>query len=233
MKTKEERAAKRAAQAEKDRLMDDKLERDFHDPEKRARRKRNVRIGWCITLAIVLLASLINWGVVTGWGNVSIDRIKVLGDDGAEYSALVYRPDNATDKTPAPAILMYHGNAGNARNHESWAVEFARRGFVVVAIDQFGAGDSQGYFDGGQSGALSMRSLVDEAETFFEYTVDLPFVDPDNIITSGHSMGCTSAAGVGALNNVKGILLASPVIMLQDGTEYATHGTATRATWQR
>lgn len=221
MASKEERAAKRAAQAEKDRLMDEKLRKDFYDPEKKRRRKRNVRIGWCITLVIVLLASLINWGVVTGWGNVAINRIDIVGDDGAEYSALVYRPDNATDKAPAPAILMYHGNAGNARNHESWAVEFARRGFVVVAIDQFGAGNSQGYFDGGQTGALTMRSLVDEAETFFEYTADLPFVDSDNILASGHSMGCTSAAGVGALNDVKGILLASPVIMLEEGTEYA------------
>ena len=39
MATKEERAAKRAVQAERDRLMDEKLARDFHDPEKRKRRR--------------------------------------------------------------------------------------------------------------------------------------------------------------------------------------------------
>ena len=139
---------KAIAQAERDRAMDEKLNSEFSDPQKRARRKRNVRRGWCITLIILLLSSLINWGVVTGMGNVTIDRIKLSGNDGAEFSGLVYRPQNATDETPAPTILMYHGNAGNARNHESWAMEFARRGFVVISPDQFGSGDSQGYFDG-------------------------------------------------------------------------------------
>lgn len=221
MATKEERAAKRAAQAEKDRLMDEKLRADFYDPEKQKRRKRNVRRGWCITLIIVLLASIVNWGVVTGWGNVTIDRIKLSGNDGAEFSGLVYRPANATDQDQAPAILMFHGNAGNARNHESWAMEFARRGFVVVAPDLFGAGDSQGYFDGSQSGALTPRSLIDEAEMFYEYTMTLPYVDTDNILSSGHSMGSTPAAAVGAMHDAKGILLASPVIMIPEDTEYA------------
>ena len=212
---------KALVQVERDRAMDEKLSEEFGNQEKRARRKKNVRRGWCITLVILLLSSLINWGIVTGMGNVSIDRIKLSGNDGAEFSGLVYRPQNATDATPAPAVLMYHGNAGNARNHESWAMEFARRGFVVISIDQFGAGNSQGYFDGSKEGPLTMRSLVDEAEQFYEYALTVPYIDKDNIIASGHSMGCASAAGVGALNNAKAILLASPVIMLEKGTAYS------------
>lgn len=219
MSTKEEKTAKRQARIKRDRAMDEKLEREFFDPEKRRRHKRNVRIGWCVTLAILLVATLVNWGVITGWGKINIDRITIDGNDGAKFSALVYRPDNATDKTPAPAIMMYHGNAGNARNHESWAMEFARRGFVVVSIDQFGSGDSQGYFDGSETGALTSRSLIDEANLFYEYADSLPFVDSNNIIASGHSMGCASAAGVGALHNAKGILLASPVIFLDKGSD--------------
>lgn len=148
--SKETSSTRRAAQAERDRLMDEKQTKDFYDPEKRKRRRRNVRIGWCITLAVVLVASIINWGVITGWGNVAIDRITLSGNDGAKFSGLVYRPANATDDDPAPAVIMFHGNAGNARNHESWAMEFARRGFVVIVPDLYGSGDSQGYFDGTQ-----------------------------------------------------------------------------------
>ena len=230
MSTKEEKTARRQARIERDRAMDEKLEREFFDPEKRRRHKRNVRIGWCVTLAILLVATLVNWGVITGWGKINIDRITIDGNDGAKFSALVYRPDNATDKTPAPAIMMYHGNAGNARNHESWAMEFARRGFVVVSIDQYGSGDSQGYFDGGSGvgpnskGATGLRSLIDEGELFYEYTTALPFVDSSNILTSGHSMGSTTAAAVGSTHNAKGILLASPVIIGLGGdsdNEYA------------
>lgn len=219
MKTREEKESRRQARIKRDRAMDEKLEREFFDPEKRKRHRRNVRIGWCVTLVVLLVATLVNWGVVTGWGKTHVDRITIDGNDGAKFSALVYRPDNATDKTPAPAIMMYHGNAGNARNHESWAMEFARRGFVVVSIDQFGSGDSQGYFDGSETGPLTSRSLIDEANLFYEYADSLPFVDSSNIITSGHSMGCASAAGVGALHNTKGILLASPVIFLDKGSD--------------
>ena len=219
MATKEERAAKRAAQAEKDRLMDEKLRADFNDPEKQKRRKRNVRRGWCITLIIVLLASIVNWGVVTGWGNVTIDRLKLVGNDGAEFSGLIYRPANATDEDPAPAIIMFHGNAGNARNHESWAMEFARRGFVVIAPDQYGSGDSQGYFDASPAGVLTPRSHLEEANLFYDYLEELSFVDSDNILSSGHSMGCTAAERLGALHDAKGILLASPATGPEGDTE--------------
>lgn len=204
----------------KDRQMDETLWERYHSTEGKAARKKNVRRGFCITLVLLILASLINWGVVTGWGNVRIDRLKLIGDDGAEYSALIYVPENATDATPAPGLLCFHGNAGNARNHESWAVEFARRGFVVLSVDQFGAGNSQGYFDGSQAGALTMQAQVNLAEMFYKYMLELSIVDSENIISSGHSMGNSAAAALGAKYNAKVILSASPVILLEDTEEY-------------
>ncbi len=208
---------------EKDKQMDEQLKKNYTTPEGKAKHRRNVRIGFCITLVILLLASFINWGIVTSWGDVRVDRIKVIGTDGAEYSALVYVPKNATNKTPAPAILCFHGNAGNARNHESWSVEFSRRGFVVLAVDQFGAGNSQGHFDGGQSGALSEESLTAVGKMFTEYVLSMPIVDKENIIFSGHSMGTTTAVAMGSthLDNCAVILGASPVIILDKEGEYA------------
>lgn len=217
-------ASKAMARAEKDRAMDEKLNREYHDPEKQRKRKRNVRIGFCVTLAILLIASLINWGVVTGWGQINIQRINVSGNDGAQFSGLVYRPDSATDKTPAPAVLMLHGNSGNARNHESWAVEFARRGFVVVVPDLYGSGDSQGYFDGGPNpfppgspvqqsddynGILSTRSLLEQSSQFYEYMANLPYVNADETIVTGHSMGGGAALVLGVLEGAKGVMSAS------------------------
>lgn len=202
---------------EKDEQMDRKLWEKFHSPEGKAKRRKNIRIGMCVTLVILLLASLLNWGVITGWGNVRIDRLKLLGTDGAEYSALVYVPKNATNDTPAPAILMFHGNAGNARNHESWAVEFSRRGFVVLSVDQFGAGNSQGHF----SNALSEESLTSVAELYTQYLLTMPIVDKENILTSGHSMGTTAAVAMGAKYGAKLIISASPVIILDEEGDYA------------
>lgn len=201
---------------ENDQKMDQYLRDRYYSPKGKQSRRHNVRIGFCITLAIMLLASLINYGVVTGWGNVRIDRLKIVGSDGAELSALLYVPKNASDETPAPAILMFHGNAGNARNHESWAVEMSRRGFVVLSVDQFGSGDSQGYFDGGEAGALSGEALLQEAETFYKYLLDMSIVDPNNVISSGHSMGNSASTMLGAKYNAKLVFAASPVILAMD-----------------
>lgn len=208
-------AEKKTVRVAKDAEMDKRLYQEFYDQAKRKRHKRNVRIGFVVTLVIVLVASLLNWGVVTGWGNTRIQRINFSGNDGAKFSGLVYRPSNATDKTPSPAILMLHGNAGNARNQEAWAVEFSRRGFTVVVPDLYGSGDSQGYFDGtpverkSQAGASSERALIDEAQQFYEYMENLPYVDKNNIIVSGHSQGGSAACVIGAENNAKGILAVS------------------------
>lgn len=172
-----------------------------------------------ITLCLLILTSVINWGVVTGWGNVKITRLTLVGGEEKQYSALLYVPRNATKKTPAPAILMFHGNSGNARNHESWAVEFSRRGFVVLSTDALGSGDS------GADGAADSTALVTPQDMYFSYLAEQPFVDKDNILTSGHSMGNASAAMVGAKHNVKGIILASndmdPAVLLDFTGRYA------------
>lgn len=186
---------------EKDRKMDEQILRDFNDQDKAARRKKNVRRAFCISLALLILASLLNWGVISSWGKVDIERVYGSGANGAEWSALVYRPKTAVDANPAPAIIMYHGSAGNARNHESWAVEFSRRGYVVVSVDLDGSGD-----------ALFTKTVQNQqADYWFNYMTNLSFVDKDHILTSGHSAGCTPAADLGAKYDVDGIIIAGGV----------------------
>lgn len=211
----EEKAAKRRLRDERDREMDARLVREFNDPEKRRARRKHVRAGFCITLAILLIASVLNWGVITGWGNVDIDRVTINGDDGAEFSALVYRPSNATDDAPAPAAVIFHGWSGNARCDESWAMELARRGFVVVSPDLNASGDSEGYYDGtpnsnpGKLGVHAAKGVLDAADAYYRYALNLPFVDTANMITVGHSSGCIPAFLIGARYDSAGIIAFS------------------------
>jgi len=100
-------------------------------------------VALLISLAVLVVVSLLNWGVVTSWGKVRITNITMAGDDGKEYTALLYTPKTATNANPAPAYLCLHGYSGNARNHESWAMEYAKRGFVVLSVDNYGSGDSE------------------------------------------------------------------------------------------
>lgn len=133
-----------------------------------------------ISLAVMLLLSLVNWGLVTGWGSTRVTRINLVGDNGMQYSALMYVPKAATNENPLPGIMMYHGNSGNARNHESWALEFARRGFVCLSVDNNGAGNGE---YSSKIGNLASPDL------FTNYFVELPFVDSEQLVFSGHSMG--------------------------------------------
>lgn len=163
-------------------------------------KKKTATRAFLICLAILLLCSVFNWGIVTGWGNVRITRLTLVGDEGLRYSALMYVPKNATKETPAPAIVMIHGNSGNARNHESWAVEFTRRGYVVISVDNLGSGDSE------YSISVGNRAVP---LAFGDYLYNLPFVDKDRVITSGHSAGAANAAAIANKHPVAAVFLCN------------------------
>jgi pimeloyl-ACP methyl ester carboxylesterase len=201
---------------EKDRQMDEKIHNDFYSPEGKARRKKGIRRFFAITLLLTVFMSLVNWGVITGWGSVKIQRLTISGSDGIQLSALIYIPQNASNETPAPLLICHHGNAGNARNHESWSLEFARRGFVVLSVDQFGAGNSQNY----TADTLGLDSMTSVGDMFYQYVLSMPIVDHNNIIAADHSMGCSAAAAIGAMHNAKAIISASPVILLGEDNKY-------------
>lgn len=153
-------------------------------------KKSNVRVrAFLISLVALILCSLVNWGIVTGLGNVRVTRLTLIGDDGLSYSALMYVPKSATNDTPAPGIMMYHGGSGNARNHEAWSLEFSRRGFVVISIDNLGAGN----------GEYSGRGNLETCELFTNYMYDLPIVDKERIVVSGHSVGGSMSQSMGLM----------------------------------
>ena len=52
-----------------------------------------------ISLAVLLLLSLVNWGLVTGWGDTRVTRINLVGDNGMQYSALMYVPRQLRQRT--------------------------------------------------------------------------------------------------------------------------------------
>ena len=94
-------------------------------------------------------------------------------------SALLYVPPNASRQHPAPGVLAVHGYINSRETQDGFAIEFARRGYVVLAIDQTGHGFSGGaatsHGFGGPDGLAYLRGL--------------DFVDPGNIGLEGHSMG--------------------------------------------
>ena len=148
-------------------------------PKTKSRKALN---AFLIALAVTIVLSIINWGIITGWGGVRISRLTLIGNDGNRYSALMYVPKSATDTNPAPAAIFTHGGAGSGRNHESWCVEFARRGVICISVDNLGSGDSE------WNAATPMGNNA-VTDLFADYLVNLPMVDRSRLITGGHSLG--------------------------------------------
>ena len=134
---------------------------------------------WLIVAALLILGGLGLAAWTQARDGVSIRDVRFRAPDGTILSALVYRPSNATPATPAPGILAVHGYINTRETQSAFAIEFARRGYVVVALDQRGHGYSDGAATangfGGPEGLAYLRAL--------------PFVDRDNIGLEGHSMG--------------------------------------------
>lgn len=131
--------------------------------------------GWIAVLGGGLLAHFIQ----TVGGSVRVQDVRFTGADGSTMSALLYVPDGVNQMRPAPGILAVHGYINSRETQSGFAIEFARRGYVVLAIDQTGHGYSTARaFANGYGGPDGLR-----------YLRSLPFVDGNNIGLEGHSMG--------------------------------------------
>ncbi len=130
--------------------------------------------GLVIVLAGGFLAQLIRTTDGT-----TVRDIRFTGTKGTVMSALLYVPKNATATTPAPGILAVHGYINSRETQDGFAIEFARRGYVVLSLDQTGHGYSGGAaFSNGFGGPDGLRFLR-----------SLAMVDGTQIGLEGHSMG--------------------------------------------
>ncbi|MHC2252223.1 pimeloyl-ACP methyl ester carboxylesterase [Bradyrhizobium embrapense] len=174
------------------------------------------------TLAIVGVVLIVAGGLLAYLtqtaGGIRIEDVRFKGAKGNTMSALLYIPPNATPQIPAPGILAVHGYINSRETQDGFAIEFARRGYVVLALDQTGHGysDPPSFANGfgGPDGLAYLRSL--------------PFVDKENIGLEGHSMGgwTVLAAAAAMPNDYKSLVLEGS----STGKPFAAEGTTS---WPR
>jgi pimeloyl-ACP methyl ester carboxylesterase len=175
---------------------------------------------WSLAIAgvILILAGAVLAYLTQTSGGIQIRDIRFAGAKGNTISALLYIPPNATAKTPAPGILAVHGYINSRETQDGFAIEFARRGYVVLALDQTGHGysDPPAFANGfgGPDGLAHLRSL--------------DIVDKNNIGLEGHSMGgwTVLAAATAMPNDYKSMVLEGS----STGKPFAAEGTAS---WPR
>ena len=156
---------------------------------------------WVIFLAVCLivifLSSMIASGIQSDGWKVDVTDLRdatnkgtlvtVSGEEkdvnGKVVSGILFKPDTATADNPAPGVVLTHGYLNNREMQLQNAIELARRGFVVLAVDREGHGN---YENTGDTNALmATNGLYDSAK----YLYNLDYVDKEKIGISGHSMG--------------------------------------------
>jgi pimeloyl-ACP methyl ester carboxylesterase len=174
-----------------------------------------MRRRWSLAIAgaILILAGGLLAHLTQTSGGIRIEDVRFTGAKGNIMSALLYVPPNATAQTPAPGILAVHGYINSRETQDGFAIEFARRGYVVLALDQTGHGysDPPAFANGfgGPDGLAHLRSL--------------DIVDKSNIGLEGHSMGGWTilAAATAMPNDYKSMVLEGS----STGKPFAADGT--------
>jgi len=143
------------------------------------------------SIAVVLLASALASWVQRSGGRVQVYDIKIPTQNGQWVVADLFKPEAATEKAPAPLVVVVPGFQRSKESLSSISVELSRRGIVVIAIDPYsqGASSSSANRNSATTEGYGMFAVVD----YVARTSNLNYVDKDRIGVTGHSAGGNAA----------------------------------------
>ena len=104
-----------------------------------------------LTALIVLIFACmgIAHGIQTGWGAIDV-TLGVIETEVGDLTYKLYVPATATEAAKAPGVLLLHGYQNDRETCAAYAIELARRGAVVLSLDEYGHGGSTaGLFERG------------------------------------------------------------------------------------
>ena len=144
--------------------------------------------------------------------NEQIVRIPVDAAGTITLEATIYKPDG---QGPFPLVVFNHGKIeGDPRAQPrsrplSFAREFVRRGYVVVAPNREGFADSGGaYRQEGCDVQKNGMAQADDVKATIAFMTNRSYVDASHIVVAGTSHGglTTIAYGMGAAPGVRGLI---------------------------
>lgn len=150
----------------------------------------------CAALVLILLGSILAGVFNSGAGSTTVSRISFDGGHG-QLSGLLYMPKDASADNPRPTVIVTHGYLNSAEMQDANAVELSRRGFVVLALDQYDHGHSklshENYSDNSFFGIwlpFWLNSMNDAVQYMYEQPYVLKDENGNGVIgVTGHSMG--------------------------------------------
>jgi len=106
--------------------------------------KASIKRPLALLLALVLAVMgcmMIAHGIQTDHGSIEVSQ-GILETELGELTYKLYVPDNATAASPAPGVLLLHGYQNDSETCAAYSIELAKRGVVVLSLDEYGHGRS-------------------------------------------------------------------------------------------
>ena len=181
--------------------------------------KSKAKIVFAIALILCLISSIGASLVQTDFGAIEYYDLTIDADSGHKLDALLLVPETATEDSKAPAIVVSHGWYNNREMQDLNYVEYARRGYVVLAISMYGHGDSE---------VIESNTWWDDENNAnglydgVKYVASLPYVDATRIGVTGHSNGAL-ACREAVLQDEEG-LIAAALLVSNDAVYYDDEG---------
>lgn len=146
-----------------------------------------------IFLFLSLIGAYLAHQIDRDFGRIDVSTISFITEENQPMVAKLYRPLSATKETPKPGLLALHGYQSDKEATSTFgALELAKRGFVVLAIDHFGHGYS--------TKLPAANKNMSGANNGYQYLKSLAFVDKERLGIFGHSTGALNAIRVAKLN---------------------------------
>lgn len=149
-------------------------------------RRRSLRL-LVISVSLVVLGSAGASYFRTDGGRIEITAIRMPTENGQWITADLFRPRTATAKSPAPVVVVCPGFERSKETLDSYSIELARRGMVVITIDPYNQGASSSTMQR-RSATVEGYGVIPMVE-YIHNTPNLNYVDRTRIGATGYSAG--------------------------------------------
>lgn len=95
-----------------------------------------------VLLCVAVVAMFFANRIQTDGGAIQISE-GIIEAEGGALGYKLYRPQTASEASPAPGVLLLHGYQNDHETCAAYAIELARRGAVVLALDEYGHGRTE------------------------------------------------------------------------------------------
>ncbi len=154
-------------------------ERTGPAPLRRLRWLRSATTSLVLGLGLVLVGGFMANTAQTAGGTVRVSTVSFPMANGQMETGLLYVPATASAKTPAPGVITIEGYINSVDTMDGFSIEMARRGAVVLDVNQSGQGGSAPPVGATAFGAVPALS----------YLSHMSIVRQGDIGFIGHSMG--------------------------------------------